>query len=101
MSSYIDKDKALKFVLTYTPHINGETTMECVERAIQEIPTADVVEVRHGKWHYPPYAPFGGSYEMKRCSICGYKPDFDADNPYSNFCPNCGAKMDGARRENA
>lgn len=61
--------------------------------------TADVVEVRHGKWHYPPYAPFGGSYEMKRCSICGHKPDFDAKNPYSNFCPNCGAKMDGERRE--
>lgn len=69
-----------------------------VHRSIDATPTADVVEVRHGKWHYPPYAPFGGSYEMKRCSICGYKPDFDADNPYSNFCPNCGAKMDGQRR---
>lgn len=45
MSRYIDKDKALEFVLNNTPHINGETTMECVERAIREIPTADVVEV--------------------------------------------------------
>lgn len=48
-----------------------------------------------GEWHYPPYAPFGGSYEMKRCSICGYKPDFDSDNPYTKFCPECGAKMKG------
>lgn len=46
-----------------------------------------------GEWKYPPYAPFGGSYEMKRCSVCGYKPDFESDNPYTKFCPNCGAKM--------
>lgn len=51
---------------------------------------------RQGEWKHPPYAPFGGSYEMKRCSVCGYKPDFDSDNPYTKFCPNCGAKMKGA-----
>ena len=50
-----------------------------------------------GEWKYPPYAPFGGSYEMKRCSVCGYKPDFDSDNPYTKFCPNCGAKMGGGK----
>lgn len=50
---------------------------------------------KEGEWKHPPYAPFGGSYEMKRCSICGYKPDFDSDNPYTKFCPNCGAKMKG------
>lgn len=48
-----------------------------------------------GEWKYPPYAPSGGSYEMRRCSVCGYKPDFDSDNPYTKFCPNCGAKMKG------
>lgn len=48
-----------------------------------------------GEWKHPPYAPFGGSYEMKRCSVCGYKPDFDTDIPYTKFCPNCGAKMKG------
>lgn len=48
-----------------------------------------------GEWHYPPYAPFGGSYEMKRCSVCGYKPDIDSENPYTKFCPNCGARMKG------
>ena len=43
--SYIEKETALEFVLNNTPHINGETTMKCVERAIKAIPTADVVEV--------------------------------------------------------
>lgn len=43
--SYIEKETALEFVLNNTPHINGETRMKCVERAIKAIPTADVVEV--------------------------------------------------------
>ena len=66
----------------------------------KDTPSADVVEVRHGEWKYPPYAPFGGSYEMKRCTVCGYKPDFDTDNPYTKFCPECGAKMDKRRTNN-
>lgn len=51
-----------------------------------------------GKWHYPPYAPFGGIYEMQRCSICGYKPDIDSENPYTKFCPECGASMKGGAK---
>ena len=43
--SYIEREKTLEFVLNNTPHINGETTMKCVARAIKEVPTADVVEV--------------------------------------------------------
>lgn len=43
--SYIERKTALKFVRNNTPHINGETTMKCVARAIKEVPTADVVEV--------------------------------------------------------
>ena len=43
--SYIERETALEFVLNNTPHINGETTMKCVERAIKAIPAADVVEV--------------------------------------------------------
>lgn len=47
---------------------------------IDEVPTADVVEVVHGKWidkgHY------------RYCSVCNY------NNPHIyNYCPNCGADM--------
>ena len=84
---------------------------ECLEEEIPPIDTfeewiADAVlgngyrKQREGEWKYPAYAPFGGIYEMKRCSICGYKPDRDIDNPYTKFCPNCGAKMKGANDEN-
>lgn len=65
-----------------------------VKRAINEAPTADVVEVRHGDWKrdekFHPY-----------CSACGENPwsALVAENNLK-YCPNCGAKMDGERREN-
>ena len=46
--------------------------------------TADVVEVRHGYWID------GKCGHYKICSECKQTADFDFD-----YCPNCGAKMDG------
>lgn len=46
-------------------------------------PAADVVEVKHGKWIE--------DHEFFKCSECGYLTDYRL----SNFCPDCGAKMDG------
>lgn len=49
-------------------------------------PTADVEEVRHGEWTKSnPYNRF------MNCSVCGFGQDHTA----FNYCPNCGAKMDG------
>lgn len=45
MAVYYNAETLLEFVKQYTPRINGETTMECVETAILNAPTADVVEV--------------------------------------------------------
>ena len=47
--------------------------------------TADVVEVRRGKWVY-------GEFDIPHCSECGVEV---MPNNVSNYCPNCGAKMDG------
>ena len=61
---------------------------------IYKIPTADVVEVRHGKW------TDNGPYD--KCSVCKtlYKDDLlfiraDCEFGHPRYCPNCGAKMDG------
>ena len=60
-----------------------------------KLPTANVQEVRHGKWEKPtkPY-PF---YDWK-CSECGCEEyrHIDHNGKYRemNYCPNCGAKMD-------
>lgn len=50
---------------------------------IKIMPPADVQEVRHGKW-------FGTV-----CSACGES----TSNYYDcEYCPHCGAKMDGGKK---
>jgi len=54
---------------------------------IDSIPAVDAVEVRHGKWN------IGGMFDdFYVCSYCGFKHPITAA---FNYCPNCGAKMDG------
>ena len=58
------------------------------------IDTDDVVKVfvpvRHGRWIEQEKYTFGVMYD---CSICD---NLILDNGHSwNYCPNCGAKMDG------
>lgn len=47
--------------------------------------------VKHGRWIYEqlPLPLSDGSKECVRCSVCGTHWDNE-----SNYCPNCGAKMD-------
>lgn len=54
-----------------------------------EIPAADVVEVKRGKWLN---IIFTQRYE---CSLCGNEIYFGKDK----FCSECGAKMDGTPKE--
>ena len=50
--------------------------------------------VRHGRWIEQEKYAFGVIYD---CSICGNRI---LDNGHSwNYCPNCGAKMDGDMNE--
>lgn len=56
---------------------------------IDDQPAADVVEVKQGEW-------IASYEEFCECSLCKY-PVYAAWNK-TNFCPNCGAKMDGKRR---
>lgn len=48
---------------------------------IEDAPTVD--NVVHGVW-------VDGVDRYKRCSVCGFNEIVDG---YSNYCPNCGAKM--------
>ena len=54
---------------------------------IDELPTADVVEVVHGEWVL-------NDDQVYECKDCGYVPSFDGYT-YFNYCPNCGSKMKG------
>ena len=80
-------------------YINRGEAIEAVKHAwakgiepsqyIEVIPAADVAPVVHGRW-VPTKAPFMN--ECKDCSVCGYRTVWG--HRY-NYCPNCGAKMDG------
>ena len=52
---------------------------------LKETPAADVAEVKHGEWVY-------GEFDIPHCSECGVEV---MPNNVSNYCPHCGAKMDG------
>ena len=60
---------------------------------INQFPTADVVERKHGEWIWAR----GGNTPRLRCSACLaviILPDMVTYlHPY-NFCPNCGAIME-------
>mgnify|MGYP001086133498 CR=1 FL=1 len=61
----------------------------------RDLPTADVTDVKHGKWIY---VDGDVGYNVYRCSKCGEVISLDEEKIY-NYCPNCGAKMDGERKE--
>ena len=61
---------------------------------INEAPSADVAPVRHAKWVLIDECVNEGVY----CSNCHkkiYRAEYANQKVKSNYCPNCGAKMDG------
>ena len=90
MDEYIDREAAVdavKDIYYDTPGIN--LTAEKFEEAINGIPAADVAQVVHGRWETNSDRP-----DSLICSICKCGFDMWKHDPH-NYCPNCGAKMDG------
>lgn len=59
---------------------------------VEGIPAADVAPVQHGRW------ALNKKYGDYECSECGQGDvkAMDFTNLKMRYCPNCGAKMDGA-----
>ena len=71
-------------------------------KILNQFPVADVAPVRHGIWISLTDCSNAGVY----CSVCHkkvYKEDYaicNRKNKFrSDYCPNCGAKMDGELNE--
>lgn len=78
MNDYIKREDALKAVDDIV--CDADDAERTCDRII-DLPSADVVPVRHGRW-----SKEWGNY---KCSLCEALDDF-----VDNYCPNCGAKMD-------
>ena len=100
---YIELQKALNVCEMHYEHClemhdwSGDATADNIKRDIETIPTADVVEVKHGEWKHKRATIDGEHYFC--CSKCGREVSVNMyDNPsVTKFYPycHCGAKMDG------
>lgn len=93
MDDYIRREEAIDAVLdTYfnTPKINliGKLFYD----AILKLQPVDVAQVKHGRWVIPTKIGHR-SFDIPHCSVCNDIPC--GVNRNTNYCPNCGAKMDG------
>lgn len=107
MSRYIDADALLERSQANSLCVgirNGKRLLTACKNYlwlyVNDAPTADVEPVVHGRWltweeQFPGEMPKKKSRLGVFCSACHNH----ADNMF-DFCPNCGAKMDGERKDN-
>ena len=107
MARYIDAEKLIEHLKDNieeceTPNVVNEPVaygtvlgLECVLSYAETLPTADVVEVKHGEWIEPTgkLKRFEGRYVI--CSHCNVMLPIIIELGEYYYCPNCGAKMDG------
>ena len=98
MAEYIEREAILREIERRERLMVGDKTIsvDALKRFILNRPVADVAPVVHGHWE--PGNPI--------CPVCGGNKfkDLDADiwcDWQPDFCPNCGAKMDGGNSDEA
>lgn len=89
MAEYIEREALMKELSESVEPFNTGS----VFRTIRKQPAVDVAPVVHGRWEYIPQTL--NTLSQLRCPFCGWwSIDPSIDGVY-NYCPNCGAKMDG------
>lgn len=94
MDEYIKREAALALVRPDAPEdekaaVTIATAKKLVRSIVRRIPAADVAPVAHGRWvkHYRSGTTVAEGYVSTCCDMW--------NNRKSDYCPNCGAKMDG------
>ena len=85
MTDYIERNELIKNLKYFAP----EHYSDLINNLIMKQPAADVAPVRHGRWVNESF--------YTHCSVCGNMAIYDkyGQDVESDYCPNCGAKMDG------
>ena len=94
MDGYIRREDVIAWFMPYA-YVGESIDADVVISDIKGMKAADVAPVVHGRW-VPTKAPFMN--ECKDCSVCGYRTVWG--HRY-NYCPNCGARMDGGDSDEA
>lgn len=92
MAEYIKREAVLRAVQGQRSPCRSPAQnrmLDCLKAAVIRISAADVAPVVHGRW------VFGGD----GCVICSECNEEESNNNHRNYCPNCGAKMDGERKD--
>lgn len=102
MAEYIERESLLKVLDGFEPIVQGRHDgMGLVEHGVwagmceivKDEPAADVAPVVHGRWEF-----IANEYcSTAHCSNCGKGQGLyiNGRKPDWNYCPNCGARMDG------
>ena len=95
MAEYIEREDLLELYRMDDPVLNenGHVPLPVIRQNIMDIPAADVSLVCHGQWETNSDRP-----DSLICSVCKCGFDMWKHDPH-NYCPNCGAKMDGGKND--
>lgn len=94
----IDADKLVDML--YDNEFAVLCPLDEVSGVVDACPTVDAVPVVHGWWDDSGRYTFPGGSTAVRCTNCGCaltESEYRMNN--WNYCPVCGAKMDGERKD--
>lgn len=102
MAEYIDRNLIEWYGCEYSSsceklECSGCDHAECVHSQVMQIPPTDITPVVHAKWMKTDAFP-----HWLYCRECHkrFVPNAEMIQEYNiptNYCPNCGARMDGDR----
>ena len=102
MPEYIDREEVMKIAKNgyHSDFGRSMADLTSLREVLEDTPTADVAEVKHGEWTKD---DSDGCF----CSFCGWYTDYDYDYVTNNglgnddfiYCSHCGARMDGGTND--
>ena len=97
MAEYIEREALLDSICHDTCGIAFCGATNCAFMAkVCSAPAADVAPVVHGRWDDSGRYTFSSGATAVRCTNCGCALTESEYHPNNwNYCPVCGAKMDG------